>query len=120
MLFAVAVNTAFSLRRQRWRDTRLLLSFFRQACTAQRVGQRTAAPFLAAVGGRVARWDTRRGTAAVVTRRGCAGTVGPWADLVIQTQRQRDALVRQVDLQDLDADDVAGLRHLARILHEGL
>jgi hypothetical protein len=40
---------------------RLLLSLLRRADTAQCVGERAAALFLAAHGGRVARWDTRRG-----------------------------------------------------------
>jgi hypothetical protein len=39
------------------------------------------------------------GTSAVGTRR---GTVSARANLVIQTQCQRDALARQVDLHDLD------------------
>ena len=39
------------------------------------------------------------------------GTVSARANLVIQTQCQRDALARQVDLQDLDADRRAIVEH---------
>jgi hypothetical protein len=48
------------------------------------------------------------GTSAVGTRR---GTVSARANLVIQTQCQRDAFARQVDLQDLDADRRAIVEH---------
>jgi hypothetical protein len=46
-------------------------------------------------------------TSTVATRRGCAGTVGPRANLVVQTQCQRDSLARQVDLLSERADAVA-------------
>src|SRR5690606_40742845 len=36
---------------------------------------------------------------------------------VVQAPGQRDALARHVDLQHLHLDDVAGLHHLARVLH---
>src|SRR3546814_6820554 len=42
-----------------------------------------------------------------------------WPDLarrVVEPPRQRDAFARDVDLQHLHLDDVAGLDHLARIL----
>ena len=105
--------------RDRLPTHRLLLPFLRQPGAAQRIGERAAALFYAARGRRAARWATRRGTNAVIARRGGAGTVGARAEFVIQPQRQRDALARYVDLQDLDADDVAGLHHLAWILDEG-
>src|ERR1700678_4058274 len=83
-----------------------LLPFLRQAGAAQRIGERTAALFLGPHGGRVARWATRRGTAAVISRRGCAGAVGMRADFVVQPECQRDALTRHIDFQDLDPDNV--------------
>jgi hypothetical protein len=49
------------------------------------------------------------GTSAVGTRR---GTVSARPNLVIQTQCQRDARARQVDLQDLDADRRAIVEHV--------
>jgi hypothetical protein len=48
------------------------------------------------------------GTSAVGARR---GTVSARANLAIQTQCQRDALARQVDLQNLDADRRAIVEH---------
>ncbi len=46
--------------------------------------------------------------------------VGLRARLVIEAQRQRDALARDLDLQHLHLDDVARLHDLARVLDEGL
>src|SRR5262249_39917801 len=95
---------------------RPLLSFLTAAGATQGVGERAAALFLATPWGRTARRRTR----ALAARRGCVAAAGSRGALVVEPQRQRDAFARLVDLQDLDADDVAGLHDLARILDEVL
>src|SRR5258708_31456714 len=95
---------------------RLLLAFFGQAGAAQSVGERYAALFMTAP----RRCTPRRGAHGVIARRRCAAAAGARADLVVQPERQRDAFARLVNLQDLDADDVARLHNLAGILDEVL
>src|SRR5258708_5206987 len=75
-------------------------------------------------------WARWRGTWAVILARACrartrgtaagsgAGSALSAADFVVKTQRQRDPLARLVDVQNLDAYDVAGFHDLARVLHE--
>src|SRR5262249_34265741 len=85
----------------------VLLPFLPQPPAAQRVGQR-AAPLLSAspvAGGRPA--ATRRRTPVVIARRRRAGPVAARSDLVIEPQRQRDALARLVHVQHLHPHDVA-------------
>src|SRR5260370_20534553 len=93
---------------------RLLLAFFGQASASQSVGKRSAALFVTTPGRRT----PRRGAHAVIARRRCAAAAGARADLVVQPERQRNALARLVDIEDLDADDVARLHNLAGILDE--
>src|SRR4051794_31568674 len=82
---------------------------------AQGLGERSAARGLLlrlALSGR--RHRLRRDVARLALRRRLT-----LAGLVVQSQRQRNALASDLDLQHLDLDDVAGLHHLARILDEG-
>src|SRR5262249_57921906 len=87
---------------------------------ARGVGRRAAgvlAPPAAGATGLATRRALRRGTR--VARRGFFGAVGARTDLVVEPHGEGDALARLVDLQNLDADDVAGLGDVARILDEG-
>src|SRR5215831_14464426 len=101
-----------------WPAGELLLPLLREAGAAQSVGKRAAALFVAS---RRARGGAaRRGTVVALARRGGAGSVATRSDLVVQPQRQCDALARFVHVQHFHSDDVAGLHHLARILDEAL
>src|SRR6266436_5736694 len=93
---------------------RPLLALFGEARAAQGIGERSVALFVTAPG----RCAPRRGTHAATARCLCAAAARARADLVVQPERQRDAFARLVNLQDLDADDVARLHNLAGILDE--
>ncbi len=84
-------------------------------CAAHRQARRRLVPRA-----RGRRYASARATASGRRHYAARRCARPRADLVVEPQRQRDALARLVDLQDLDAHDVAGLHHLARILHERL
>src|SRR5499427_9818326 len=94
-----------------------LLPLLSKSGAAKRLGKRAAgvlAPPAAGATGLAARRALRRGTR--IARRGFFGAVGARTDLIVEPHGEGDALARLVDLQNLDADDVAGLGDVARIL----
>src|SRR5262249_37807775 len=90
----------------------VLVRLLRKPRPAPRCGAGATAAFVPALRGRATRPSTRR-TGGSVARRGRSGAIGARTDLVVEAQCERDALARLVDLEDLDADDVAGLGDVA-------
>ena len=75
------------------------------AGAAQGFGQRAA-------GGRFLAWRRRCFRCAGIVARLDLRTIALAAGLVVETQRQRDALAGHLDLQHVHLDDVSGLHHL--------